>query len=323
MQHRLGALGISRTGTLERPGRARLRGLAPALLALALAGACVRGTPAASAPAADSPPAAAAPAPGLAITYIGNEGFLLAAGDQRVLVDALYDAGIPGLARLPEAERARLEHASPPFDGIDVVLVTHAHPDHFQAAAVTAHLRAGAAAHLVAAGQAVAALREHAGDAYADLAARVTGVQAKPGEQVALELAGVKLRALSMTHAADLPIDHLGFAIQLGDAAVLHLGDTGATAEQLAAFQLHGQASGRGPIDVALVPYWLFLDPGAWTKLRQAIGARRYIVMHLPRPDAPVAYFAPADTLDALVAMVRRSEPGVIVLAEPMQSWTP
>lgn len=38
--------------------------------------------------------------------------------------------------------------------------------------------------------------------------------------------------------------------------------------------------------------------------------------MHLPAADAPPAYFEPAEDLDGLIRMVRKSVPGVIVFRE-------
>ncbi len=57
---------------------------------------------------------APAAAEGVEVTYLGNEGFLIAAGDVRVVVDALFDDGIkgyptvpPGPRRPPPAEQSR------------------------------------------------------------------------------------------------------------------------------------------------------------------------------------------------------------------------
>ena len=55
---------------------------------------------------------AAAIAEGVELTYLGNEGFLIAAGETRVLVDALYGEGLRGYPVVPPAERRRLEEAA-------------------------------------------------------------------------------------------------------------------------------------------------------------------------------------------------------------------
>ena len=70
---------------------------------------------------------------GLEITYIANEGVLIAAGDGQVLIDGLHRPYYPMYAVLPPAQRDLIETARPPFDEIDVILVSHVHRDHFHA----------------------------------------------------------------------------------------------------------------------------------------------------------------------------------------------
>src|SRR5512147_2776523 len=54
------------------------------------------------------------------ITYVANSGFLIWAGEKKVLVDALFDNdhGHPGAPTLVRDGKA-------PFDDIDLVLATH------------------------------------------------------------------------------------------------------------------------------------------------------------------------------------------------------
>ncbi len=75
----------------------------------------------------DTPPLA------VSVTYLANEGFLLAAGPLQVLIDGLFDDGIDGYPAVPEAIRQRLEAGSGPWAVIDLVLATHHHGDHFDA----------------------------------------------------------------------------------------------------------------------------------------------------------------------------------------------
>ena len=100
-------------------------------------------------------PATPAAAGTLQVTYIANQGVLLAAGDTQVLIDGLHRPYQPIYPSLPEREREEIETARPPFDGIDLILVSHVHRDHFHPEAVARHLRHNPKAVLVSSEQVV------------------------------------------------------------------------------------------------------------------------------------------------------------------------
>lgn len=76
----------------------------------------------------------------LEVTYLANEGFMIAGGGRKVLIDALFGEGLDGYAVVSPAQRALLEQAREPFADMDAVFATHFHDDHFNATAVLAHL---------------------------------------------------------------------------------------------------------------------------------------------------------------------------------------
>jgi L-ascorbate metabolism protein UlaG (beta-lactamase superfamily) len=69
--------------------------------------------------------------PGLTVTYIAHCGFLFSSGGQKILTDALtepskewpFDTPSPDLLK-------KMERGEPPFDHINVVLISHGHVDH-------------------------------------------------------------------------------------------------------------------------------------------------------------------------------------------------
>jgi L-ascorbate metabolism protein UlaG (beta-lactamase superfamily) len=69
--------------------------------------------------------------PNLTVTYLAHGGFLLGAGDQKILVDALTESSPEWKFRAPSAEtREKMERGLPPFDNVGVVLISHDHIDH-------------------------------------------------------------------------------------------------------------------------------------------------------------------------------------------------
>ncbi|KAA1419502.1 MBL fold metallo-hydrolase [Nocardioides humilatus] len=143
-------------------------------------------------------------------------------------------------------------------DGADAVLITHEHPDHYDAA----HLRATDAPIFTIAAVA-AQIREGA----PDLAERVTIVG--PGE--AFAPAGIPVTAVGELHAVIHPemqrFDNSGYLLTLGDTTVFHPGDA-----------LTGPDR---PVDVLLAPVcapWMKVAEGI--DFARSVGAPRNVAIH-------------------------------------------
>jgi len=245
----------------------------------------------------------------VAVDYLGNEGVLLAGAGRRVVIDALFGDGLAGYAAVEPARRAELEAARGEFAGVDLVLATHAHGDHFDAAAVASHLSANSRALFVSTPEAVAAVRARpAGEL---LAARLRAVLPREGERETLRHAGVTVTVFQLHHGRGLarPVANLGFLVEFAGRRIVHLGDTEATAAELATT---GLATSR--IDLALVPFWRLLDAPGRAAIRDAVRPTRLAAIHVPRPDAPAAMFGLDDGRRQLDAALGLPASGIVVL---------
>lgn len=221
------------------------------------------------------------------VTYLANEGFLLAGGSKKVLVDGLFAAGVPGYATVPDLLYSASVAAEPPFDGIDLVLATHFHPDHFDAETVVRHLRANPEALFLSTPQAVRKISELVADDVAVLG-RVEAVYPPAGEALRLSRAGIELEVLNLHHGrgGSPPVENLGFVGNLGGQTWLHVGDTEAGMADFQPYSLTDKT-----IDVALLPDW-FLDYEEFVEVtRREIRPREIVVMHLATAAAPSNYF--------------------------------
>lgn len=143
-------------------------------------------------------------------------------------------------------------------DGVDAILITHEHPDHYD----PAHLRASSAPiHTIA-----AVARQIEADA-PDLADRVTVV--RPAET--FRLGTIQVRAVGELHAVihpELPrFDNSGYLLDVAGTTVFHPGDalTGAEA----------------PVDVLLTPVcapWMRVSEGV--EFARSVGAARNVAIH-------------------------------------------
>ena len=198
------------------------------------------------------------PTDALRLTYLANEGVMLEGRKGRVLIDALFGDGLPDYSVVPRAMRDSLERAQGAFGGPTIVLTTHAHRDHYDAAAVARYREHNPAAVLVG----------PPGPAGAD-----------PAEPV--DSGWVQVRPLAIPHGGTVrPVGHAAYLVTLDGLTALHLGDTQSDPGTWVAAGV--PAAG---VDLALVPYWYALDQGQFQALLEVLRAGTVVLLHTPRQD--------------------------------------
>jgi L-ascorbate metabolism protein UlaG (beta-lactamase superfamily) len=188
------------------------------------------------------------------ITYVANFGFLIWAGEKKVLVDALFDKsrGHPGL----------VGDGNAPFDDIDLVLVAHGDRDHFSARAVGGCLKSNPRAALVAPTDAARQITGFDG--------RVYPLEVAEGQRRHLAVNSIGIDAMLLAHAtAEV---NLGYLITIGNQKFFHTGDISAkvaTAALMKPFNLPAEH-----IDVAFFPHPLLSTRAALSMVTESIQPR-------------------------------------------------
>jgi L-ascorbate metabolism protein UlaG (beta-lactamase superfamily) len=212
---------------------------------------------------------------GVTITFLANEGVLLAADGKKVLIDALFEKYKTGFALPADSTRAALAAARAPFNNVDALLFTHYHGDHFHPAPVVAHMRANPHATLLTSRQVIDSLR---GRLRADdpVAQRFRARTTSPGTRRREIVNGINIELLGLPHGGRPGVEHLGYVVELGGRRVLHLGDTDFSAETFAPFRLDTLR-----IDVALVPDWALLHAPSRDVVQRWIRPRQVVAIHV------------------------------------------
>jgi L-ascorbate metabolism protein UlaG (beta-lactamase superfamily) len=174
----------------------------------------------------------------LRIQFVGHATILLEAAGARVLTDPFLRAHLGPLSR--HGPTPRLDH----LGDLDIVVISHGHPDHFDLASLGA--LAGRPTVVVPRGLAARARRAVRGEV----------VEMVAGE--ARTIGGLAIRAVEAQHwqtPGAIRAQPIGFVLDMG-ARVYFAGDTGrfAAMRDLA-----------GSVDVALLPVWTWgphLGPG-------------------------------------------------------------
>ena len=244
--------------------------------------------------------AADAPAqPSNTVTFVGISGFLIEVDGKKVLIDGLSDF-------TPPAVESRLLAGEAPFDGLDLVMATHSHSDHFKAASVRRCLQNHPKAAFVG--------PQDAADQVPGFPGRVFPVQADEGKRTVLEVNGIRIQAMPLSHGTPPPgvpgIVNLGYLVTIGSVTFFHSGDIDAS--QLTPELLRNLGLPDEKIDFAFVPGFFLASPKPPRFLIDGIRPRVFIAAHIPP--------AGQEPLDE--AAIRRNFPTAVLLKSELDSWT-
>ncbi|SMF15536.1 Predicted Zn-dependent hydrolases of the beta-lactamase fold [Alteromonadaceae bacterium Bs31] len=97
------------------------------------------------------------------IVYLGSAGYLIDSADSKVIIDAPYSDYVARF-EVPVADKpiiSALKTATKPFNNIQLILISHSHPGHFDAALLAEHLMSSPDTVLVANGTVVDQVLKH------------------------------------------------------------------------------------------------------------------------------------------------------------------
>jgi len=215
-------------------------------------------------------------------TYVGNEGVLVARGQTKVLFDAFYSDSYGKYLTVPAGIRDAMMRSEAPYDGVDVVLVSHIHGDHFSPAPMIAYLRAQPQVCLYAPRQVVEALARAGLPAGDPVIARIVAVDLSPDDEArTFSIAGLEIDVVALPHDGDLPeIQNYSWRVTLDDATtVIHFGDAGAVIEH---FERHKEHFDAREHAAAFPPFWWYLQDLGRAVLETYVKADQTIGIHVP-----------------------------------------
>ena len=244
----------------------------------------------------------------LEVLSLANEGFLLRAGDDAVVIDAFVSMPYAGYGALMGKPLEALLAGTDPFNSVDVALVSHEHGDHFQPSPARSFLAARSECLLASSPQVLAQLDDvNPHGEPVPPAESQRSVLPAPGKEERVEVDSIRVDILRLSHGTGrfAGVQNLGHIITLGGVTALHIGDA---AMESANFEAYGLRE-RG-IDVVFVPYWYFQDSAG----------RRIIDEHF-RPAKLVACHISPRELSQVTKHMARTDPDVLVPQKTFESF--
>jgi L-ascorbate metabolism protein UlaG (beta-lactamase superfamily) len=208
--------------------------------------------------------------PDVEITYTGNEGFLIEAGGNKILIDAFHRIGSVKTQEL-------LQNGRPPFDNVDLILTTHTDHDHFDLHMVGHYLENNTSSLFVSTNQAKDAFAKYFKN-FKNIESRIKGFSPVEGEKISFSHSGIDITMILLLHGRNrqVKITNLGFILDVGGKKFIHMGDAEIVLSELEIYDIPEEK-----IDVAFVPYWYFTSEKYIPALQKGIGAKQVVPMHL------------------------------------------
>ncbi|OEK07141.1 MBL fold metallo-hydrolase [Roseivirga misakiensis] len=221
----------------------------------------------------------------LEITYIANEGVLIANNNQKVLIDALFDDFYKQYSSPSEKVVTSMMASENPFEQVKVVLTTHMHRDHFEANITGEFLKEHQESRFLSSNQ----VRDELKAKYVDFSSIQGRVKAyvRGVHTLKDEINGVTVYSFFIYHAGGertRSIENMGFIVEVGDKRVLHLGDSDMNPDRFKEVDL-----AKYEIDVALVPYWYMTSDAGIDIINNSIKAKQLIGIHYPKAPSKTA----------------------------------
>ena len=139
-------------------------------------------------------------------------------GSTTILIDALPKSKY--YANPSDTLTARIMNGIPPFEGVDYVLVTHDHPDHFNAELISRFLLNHPAAQFIASSGTCSKLN---GDSITGK--DLSGLDLELGEHQTIRGGGADIVVLRLSHGADAGISNLAYVVRSNGYTFVHVGD--------------------------------------------------------------------------------------------------
>ncbi|MCF6225458.1 MAG: MBL fold metallo-hydrolase [Xanthomonadales bacterium] len=212
------------------------------------------------------------------VTFLGNMGFLLSDGKDKIIIDGFLAEAYALFEGLDEHSVQAMVSAKDDFQGIDIALASHIHFEHFQPDMACLFIKASKSTQFISSPQVITILRERC-KPFAKNHKNVKTVTVRPGVPQSFSREGVTVEIFPLTHGTGkfAALHHFGHLMTVGGKTILHIGDAAAVPVDFIAAGLQNRK-----LDILLAPYTFFTRSAGKAMLAQYMQAPVQIVSHIP-----------------------------------------
>ncbi|HLO15505.1 MAG TPA: MBL fold metallo-hydrolase [Anaerolineales bacterium] len=254
--------------------------------------------------------------------YVANEGFLIRTSNKKILIDALFGNFESDWCDTPSQDTiGKTEKGMEPFDQIDVILVSHAHIDHFNAEIVSKHLENNESGMLICPRQVAQALKKD--ERFEKISPRVKEIT--PEYERGIQKISVKGMEIQVWRLAHSPyyieneetkekqnrhehVQNLGFTIEVDCKRIFHGGD----------WTYDGTGDKQGPLDGEEKIDFAFLSVEAYLRLYGSDS--RTIDKHKKPKNIVLMHLYPAGNIEDLTEEEKKTLSGVTIFKSTMET---
>ena len=216
------------------------------------------------------------------VTYLGNTGLLVDHGDVEILFDPFFHNHYDLYQLVPAEIRDAIFSNQPPYDSVEMILISHAHNDHFDKDDLVKYLKANPNTRLLAPAQAVDLFASIEG--HESIEPQITPIKLAYGDAPqTFHFDGIQVDVVRIPHAGwpgRAHVSNLVFRVTLNDSAtVMHMGDADSDDVHFKPLAAYWE---QQTTDRAFPPYWFMLSPDGQRILDERINAKHATGVHVP-----------------------------------------
>ena len=212
------------------------------------------------------------------LIYVSNAGVLLQMNDKKILIDGLCNSDIAMYKGTPQQIYQQVIQSVPPFDNINLMLITHHHSDHFDVDLTCDFLRNSQNTVVVSTSKVISEIRKVLSD-FNDEQLIALNPSVHSIQEVIAN--GIDIEVISMTHFGNEFSSVDNFAYLIRDRfSVLHVGDAAAIYENYQGLDLT-----KKEIDLLIAPFTYISLHSARQIIREYINPQKIAIVHLPHKE--------------------------------------